>query len=122
MACVKIFYAKQTQHRPLSNTVNQIQDDDPESADVVIIGTPTSGQDSNLENEDNKISNTTGLSEETAGEVEVFNLRNNKIERMASDGVGSNVETSPAKKQKENAKQSKINMKWQKQHIQTQTF
>ena len=32
------------------------------------------------------------------------------------------METPPAKKQKQNAKKSKINMKWQKQHIQTQTF
>ena len=32
---------QQTQHRFLSDAVNQIQDDDPESADVVIIGPPT---------------------------------------------------------------------------------
>ena len=38
--------------------------DNPESADAFKIGPPTSGQDSDLENEDNKISNTTGLPEE----------------------------------------------------------
>ena len=43
----------------LSDAVNQIQDDDPESADVVIIGPPTGRQDSDLENEDDKILNTT---------------------------------------------------------------
>ena len=40
---VKSFYGKRTQHRFLSDAVNHIQDDDPESADVVIIGPPTEG-------------------------------------------------------------------------------
>ena len=44
MASVKSFYGKRTQHRFLPDAVNQIQDDDPESADVVIIGPPTGGQ------------------------------------------------------------------------------
>ena len=63
MVSVRRFYGKQTQHRFLPDTVNQIQDDDPESADVVIIGPPTGGQDIFLENED-RISYTTGLPEE----------------------------------------------------------
>ena len=75
-----------------------------------------------MENEDYGILNTTGLSEEIAGEVEVFNIRNNEIERMTSDGEDSDVELPAAKKQEPNAKKSKINVKWQKQHIQTQTF
>ena len=75
-----------------------------------------------MENEDYGILNTTGLSEEIAGEVEVFNIRNNEIERLTSDGEDSDVEPPTAKKQKENAKKSKINVKWQKQHIQTQAF
>ena len=44
MASVKSFYGKRIQHRYLPDAVNQIQDDDPESADVVIIGPPTGGQ------------------------------------------------------------------------------
>ena len=32
------------------------------------------------------------------------------------------MEPSLGKKQKQNAKKAKINVKWQKQHIQTQTF
>ena len=59
MVSVKSFYGKQTQHRFLPDAVNQIQDDDPESADVVIIRPPTGGPDSDVENEDNKILNTT---------------------------------------------------------------
>ena len=41
---------------------------------------------------------------------------------MTSDGEDSDVESPPAKQQKQNAKKSKINVKWQKQHLQTQTF
>ena len=37
------------------------------------------GQESDLENEDDKILNTTGLPEEIAGDVEVFNIRNDEI-------------------------------------------
>ena len=43
MASVKSFYGKRTQHCFSLDAVNQIQDDDPESADVVIIGPPTGG-------------------------------------------------------------------------------
>ena len=80
--------------------MNQIQDDDSESADVVIIGLPTGGQDSDLENEYDEILNATGLPEEIAGEVEVFNIRNDEIERMTSDDEDSYMEPPPAKKQK----------------------
>ena len=37
------------------------------------------GQESDLENEDDKILNTTGLPEEIAGDVEAFNIRNDEI-------------------------------------------
>ena len=35
MESVKSFYGKWTQHRFISDAVNQIQDNDPESADVL---------------------------------------------------------------------------------------
>ena len=75
-----------------------------------------------MENEDDEILNTTELPEEITGEVEVFNIRNDEIERMISDGEDSDVEPPPAKKLKQNAKKSKVNVKWQKQHIQTQNI
>ena len=53
-----------------------------------------------MKNEDDKILNTTGLSEEIAGEVEVFSIRNDEIERMTSYGEDSNVEPPLAKRQK----------------------
>ena len=55
MAIVKSFYGKRTRHRFSPDVVNHIQDDYPESADVVIIGAPTGGQGSDLENEGDKI-------------------------------------------------------------------
>ena len=41
--------------------------------------------------EDNEILNTTGLSEEITGDVEVFNIRNNKIEMVNTDGEYSDM-------------------------------
>ena len=99
MGSVQIFYGKQTKHGFLSNAVNQIQDDDPESADAVIIGPPTGRQDSGMENEDDEILNTTGFPEEIAGEVEIFSIKNDEIERMVSDDKDSDVEPPPAEKQ-----------------------
>ena len=62
------------------------------------------GQESDLENEDDKILNTTGLPEEIAGDVEVFNIRNDEIQRITSDDEDSDLEPPLAKKQKQNAK------------------
>ena len=47
--------------------------------------------------------------------LKVFNIRNKKIERMTSDGKDSDVEPPLIKKQRQNAKKSKMNMKRQKQ-------
>ena len=116
---LKSFYEKGTQYRFLSEAVNQIQYDYSESADVVVIGPPTGGQESGLGNENDEIFNTKDLLEEIAGEVEVFNIRNNGNERITFDGEDSDVVPSPAKKEKQNAKKFKINAKWVKQHIQT---
>ena len=112
MASVKSVYGKRTQHRFLPDAVNQIQDDDPESAGVVIIGPLTGGEGGQLGNEDDKILNTTGLPEKISGKVEVFNIRKDEIERRllmvniekTSDGEDSDVEPAPAKKQKKRKK------------------
>ena len=65
MASVKNFYGKRTHHRFLLDAVNQIQGDDPKSADLAIRVPTAGGQYSGLENEDYEILNTTGLPEET---------------------------------------------------------
>ena len=99
---------QQTQQRFLSDAVNQIQDDDPKSADVAIIGPPTGVLCRDLENEDNTILNTKGLPEEIAGEFEVFKFRKDETETMISDGEDRNVDSPLAKRQKQTAKKSKV--------------
>ena len=65
-----------------------------------------------MKNEDHEILITTELHAEIAREVEVFNTKNDEIERMTSNGEDSDVEPPPTKRQKQNAKKSKINVKW----------
>ena len=100
MASLKGFYGKRTQQCFLYDAVNLIQDDDTESSYVAIIGPSTGGQGSNLENTDIKILNTKALPQEIVEEVETFNITNNEIERITSDGEDSKEEPPPAKKQK----------------------
>ena len=83
----------------LYDAVSQIQDDDPESSDAVIIGPSTGRIVSDLENIDNKILNTKGLPQIIVEEIEIFNIKNDEIERITSDGEDSNEEPPPAKKQ-----------------------
>ena len=65
-----------------------------------------------MKNEDHEILITIELRAEIAREVEVFNTKNDEIERMTSDGEDSDVERPPTKRLKQNAKKSKINVKW----------
>ena len=88
--CVKSFYGKRTQQFFIW-CCNQIQDDDPESADVVIIGPPTGRQDSDLENEDNEILNTARVTWENrwwSWSLQYYD----EIERITSDGEDGDVE------------------------------
>ena len=108
MAGVKGFYGKRTQHHVLPGVVNQIQDDDPRPVDAFLTGPPTGGEGSGWGNEDNKILNETGLTEKIAWEVEVFNIRNDRIERMSFDNEDNYVEPPPAKKQKKKKRKKKL--------------
>ena len=99
MAIVKCFYGKRIQHRFLSDVVNQIKDDGLELTDVAITGPPTGEQDSDLDNENYEILNTTGLHEGIAEEIEDFNIRNGEIERMNSDGEDNDVGPPTVQKQ-----------------------
>ena len=45
-----------------------------------------------MKTEDNEILNTTGLLEDIARKVEVFNIRKDEIERVTTDGEDSHVE------------------------------
>ena len=85
------FHRKRIKHRFSSYAGNEIQDDDPEQAAVVIIGPPTGGQNNHWDNEGNEVSNTIGLPEEIVKEVEVLNIRTDKVEVMISGGKDSNM-------------------------------
>ena len=104
MARVKSFYGKRTQHRFLSDAVSQIENDDSDSADVVMIGPPTGGHDSDVENEDEDVLKTTGLPDEVAEEIEVFNIRNDNIEGISDDG--HDIVAPQPKKAKQTTKKS----------------
>ena len=91
MSSFNNFHRKRIKHRFSSYAGNEIQDDDPEQAAVVIIGPPTGGQNNHWDNEGNEVSNTIGLPEEIVEEVEVLNIRTDKVEVMTSGGTDSNM-------------------------------
>ena len=120
MASVKSFYEKRAQHRFLSDAVSQIENDDSDSVNVVVIGPPTGGHDSDMENEDEDVLKTTGLPDEVAGEIAVFNIRNGDIEGISDDG--HDIVAPQPKKAKQTTKKAKVNVKGKKSHINSQTF
>ena len=73
-----------------------------------------------MENEDEDVLKTTGLPDEVAGEIEVFNIRNDDIEGISDDG--HNIVAPQPKKAKQTTKKAKVNVKWKKSHINSQTF
>ena len=80
MICTKTFYPKKnTQHCILNDAISQIENDDHETADIVMIGPPTGGEDSNMESENEEILDATGLPNQFAGEVEVFQITSNEV-------------------------------------------
>ena len=117
MISTKTFYRKKnTQHCLLNDAISQIENDDPETADIVMIGPHTGGEDSDMECENEEILDATGLPNEVAGEVEVFQITSNEVMSDSdSEEQGSCEPTS--KKAKKSAKKND-NVKWEKKHIQ----
>ena len=73
MASVNNFYSKKTsQHRFLRDAICEVDDDNPQCADIVIIRPPTGGFNSDQENEDEVADTEKDLPGEVAGEVEVL--------------------------------------------------
>ena len=72
MANVRTIYSrKQTKHRILGYATNQtVEEDQSESAQVVIIWPPTGNRDNDIENEDNNSQQENDLPKEDAGEEE----------------------------------------------------
>ena len=51
MANVRSFYGKKTQHCEIASAVNQVEEEKPKTADILMTGHPLGGQESDLENE-----------------------------------------------------------------------
>ena len=117
MISTNTFYRKKnTQHCFLNDAISQIENDDPETADIVMIGPPTGGADSDMESENEEILEATDLPNEVAGEVEVFQITSNEVmSDSVSEEQGSSETT--AKRAKKLAKRND-NVKWEKKHIQ----
>ena len=117
MISTNTFYRKKnTQHCFLNDAISQIENDDPETADIVMIGPPTGGADSDMESENEEILEATGLPNEVAGEVEVFKITSNEV-MSDSDSEEQRSSEPTAKRAKKLAKRND-NVKWEKKHIQ----
>ena len=53
------------------DAISQVEEDDPETADIIMIGPPTGGDDSDMEMDDDNSPPESGLPDEVAGELEV---------------------------------------------------
>ena len=73
MTNVRSFYGKkQTRDCLLIDAINQVDEDNPETADVIMIGPPTGGEDSDIEEANDDALKETDMPAEVTGELEVF--------------------------------------------------
>ena len=80
MISTETFYRKKNnQHCFLNDAISQIENDDPETAGIVMIGPPTGGEDNDMESKNEEILDATGMPNEVAGNVEVFQITSNEI-------------------------------------------
>ena len=117
MISTKTFYRKKnTQYCFLNDAISQIENDDPETADIVMIGPRTGGEDSDMESKNKEILDATGFSNKVAGEVKVFQITSKEfMSDFDWKEQGSSEPT--AKRTKKLAKRNDI-VKWEKKHIQ----
>ena len=107
MISTNTFYCKKNiQHCFLNDAISQIENDDPETADIVMIGPPTGGADSDMESKNEEILEAKGLPNEVAGEVEVFQITSNEV--MSDSETKEQGSSKPtAKRGKKLAKRNK---------------
>ena len=70
---------KNTPHCFLNDAISQIENNDPETADIIMIKPPTGGENSDTESKNEEMLDATGLPNEVAGEVEVFRITSNEV-------------------------------------------
>ena len=76
MVNVRSFCGKRTQHCQIASAVNEVEKEKPETADIVMIGPPLSGRESDLKNENDDLLCAGGLPKKVSCELEVFNVHN----------------------------------------------
>ena len=81
-----------------------------------MIGPPTGGEDSDIESENEEILNATGLQNEVAGEVEVFQITNNEF--MSDSDLEEQGSSEPTPKRAKKLTRRNDNVKCEKKHIQ----
>ena len=72
MSIKTFFCQKSAQHCFLNGAISQIENNNPKTVDIVIIGTPIGGEGSDEESESEEILYATGMPNEIAGEMDVF--------------------------------------------------
>ena len=117
MISTNTFYRKKNiQHCFLNDAISQIENDDPDTADIVMIGPPTEGADSDMESENEEVLEATGLPNAVAGEVEVFQITSNEV--MSDSNSEEQGSSEPTAKRAEKLAKRNDSVKWEKKHIQ----
>ena len=108
---------EKTQHCEIASAVNQVEEEKPETAHIVMRELPLVGQKSDLENENNDLMCVAGLPNEVSCELEVFKVHNEGLSDDGGSNVG-NVETTASTTSKK-AKKGKPNkvVKWVKKYL-----
>ena len=108
MISTKTVYGKKNiQHCFLNDAISQIENDDPGTANIIMIGSPTGGDDSDMESKNEEILDATGLPNEVAGEVEVFQITRNEV-MCDSDSEEQGSSEPTARRTKKSAKRNAI--------------
>ena len=89
---VLVTTGEKTQHCEIVSAVNQVEEEKPETAHIVMRELPLVGQESDLENENNDLMCVAGLPNKVSHELEVFKVHNENLSDDGGSNVG-NVET-----------------------------
>ena len=82
------------------DAINQVDKDNPETADIIMIGPPTGGQDSDIVEENDDALKETDVPAEVTGELEVFQFAKDIEEAPANSDNQPLVEAPEVKKKK----------------------
>ena len=98
------------------NAINHVDEDNLETADSIMIGPPTGGQDSDIEKENNDALKETDMLAEVTGELEVLQFAKEHEEAPENSDNQPLVEE-PEVREKKTAKKTTGKIRWKKEHI-----